>query len=387
MKLLYYASSSYGGLLNYAQDQANALGELGIEVTVLCSPRFVKRPGDRYALLPDLIDNRPRGPRNRLARSLRFAWISLRNAAILCKAIKAGGHDRVLFVCYAEYFAPLWAGKFQKLARNGVRFGAIIQEAVRDFKVGPTWWHNWSVGSAYSFLKYAFVHDDIDLDTATPVPGLETIVVPMAPHPFPDPTETREQTRQRLGIPDSSVVLFAFGHIRDNKNLDYAIHALKAAPGTHLLVAGARNAASQKPESYYMELAESLGVADRCTWLIEYISEQEAANLFTASDLALLTYNSSFRSASGVLNVAARYRKPCIASAGQGSLQKVVKSYGLGVWVEPDDPEAMAQGVKQWMSDPPVPRWEDYNRDNSWQRNARLVAEAFQLFPADPSAK
>jgi glycosyltransferase involved in cell wall biosynthesis len=199
----------------------------------------------------------------------------------------------------------------------------------------------------------------------------------MAPHYFPDPNETKEQTRQRLGIPVDAKVLFAFGHIRDNKNLDYAVRALKEIPGTHLLVAGARNATSQKPESHYKNLAESLGVADRCTWLIDYVSEQDAANLFTASDLILLTYSRTFRSASGVLNVAAWYRKPCIASSGEGSLQKVVKSYALGIWVEPDQPEAVTAGVREWISNPPIPKWEEYNRDNSWERNAQLVARAF----------
>lgn len=381
MKLLYFASSSYGGLLNYAQDQANALAELGVEVTVLCSERFVKRPNDSYTILPNLIDNRPTGARNRVARTLTFVRTLLKNSAILRQTIVAGGYDRVLLVAYAEYLSPLWVGQFRKLAKNGVCFGAIIQEAVRDFQVGPTWWHNWSVGSAYSFLKYAFVHDDITLDTVTLVPGLETIVIPMAAHSFPDPTETSGETRVRLGIPEDAKVLLAFGHIRDNKNLDYAIRALEQIPGTHLLVAGARNSISQKPESYYVGLAESLGVADRCTWLIEYVSEQEVANLFNACDLVLLTYSRAFRSASGVLNVSARYQKPCIASAGQGSLQNVVKTYHLGVWAEPDDVNAVTDGIKEWIANPPEPKWKDYNHDNSWQRSAELVARAFGLHP------
>ena len=37
-KLLYYASASYGGLANYAQNQADEIAKLGISVTVLCSP-------------------------------------------------------------------------------------------------------------------------------------------------------------------------------------------------------------------------------------------------------------------------------------------------------------------------------------------------------------
>jgi glycosyltransferase involved in cell wall biosynthesis len=232
------------------------------------------------------------------------------------------------------------------------------------------------VGSAYSFLRYAFVHDDVILDTGWPMPRLETVVVPYGPHRFPDPTESRAKTRRELGIPMDALVLFSFGHIRDNKNLDYAVRALKEIPEAYLLVAGKRSAASQRPESYYREMAERLGVADRCRWVVAYVSEEEASNFFTASDLVLLTYSSSFRSASGVLHVAARYKKQSIVSAGQGSLQSVVRNYQIGLWVEPDDQNAVVLGIQEWMRNPPSPDWARYERENSWEENARKVVEA-----------
>jgi glycosyltransferase involved in cell wall biosynthesis len=382
MKLLYYAPASYGGLFNYAQEQAHALGELGVEVTVLCSPRFEKRPHDRYALLPKLTDSRIPPGGSKLVRSLRFLRVLLRNKAVLRKEIVSGGYDRVMLVSYAEYFAPFWARQFLRLSRNGVRFGAVVQEPVRHFQVGPDWWHRWSIGSAYSFLSYAFEHDDVALETYRPMPDLKTYLVPMGPHEFPDATAARAETRRKLDIPDTAVVLLSFGHIRDNKNLDLVIRALKEIPEAHLVVAGARSATSQRPASFYMDLAKTLGVSARCTWVVDYVTEEEAANLFTACDLVLLTYNSSFRSASGVLNVAARYRKPCIASAGQGSLQTVVRKHHLGIWAEPDSPDALAQAIREWIARPPEPDWERYERENSWHRNAQVVAEAFGFHPA-----
>lgn len=128
-----------------------------------------------------------------------------------------------------------------------------------------------------------------------------------------------------------------------------------------------------------MDLAKRLGVEGRCTWVVDYVSEEEAANLFTASDAVLLTYDRTFRSASGVLNVAARYRRPVIASSGAGSLRSVVQRYGLGVWVEPDDADALASGFKDWLVSPPSPQWGDYNEDNSWHKNAQVVARAMGL--------
>lgn len=386
-KLLYYAPVTYGGLLIYAQDQADALAGLGIEVDVLCPPGFTKRPGDRYNIKPLLNNPKTGAEGSKLLRIPRFYRQLTGNLRILRREIERGGYGHVFSVSYAEYFAPLWAGAFRRLARKGVTFGSMVQEPVRNFRVGPNWWHRWSVASAYSYLSNVFIHEEMNLDTGRPMPKLKVGVVPMAPHKYPDPTGSREQIRQRLGIPQDAVVLLSFGHIRDNKNLDFAVLALKEIPCAHLLVAGSRSASSQRPESYYRELAEREGVTDRCTWFIDYVSDQDAADYFEGADLAMLTYGKSFHSGSGVLNVAARYRKPCIASAGEGSLKSVVINYNLGMWVEPDNRDAVTEGIREWIAERPQPNWEEYFADNSWQRNAETIARAMGLIsPSSPCA-
>ena len=378
-KLLYYAPASYGGLLNYAQEQADALAGLGIEVTVLCSPNFEKRATDRYRVLPKLVESRVASGGNKILRAIKYVRTLLKNLKTVREEAVRGGYRHVLLASYAEYFSPLWAGSYRRLAAEGITFGAVVQEPVRNFQVGPKWWHQWSVGAAYSFLKFAFVHDEVVLDTGWTMPQMETVVVPYGPHRFPDATKSREDTRRSLGIPEKALVLFSFGHIRDNKNLDYAVRAIAEIPEAYLLVAGKRSASSQRPESFYQELAEKLGVAERCKWVLEYVSEEDAANFFTASDLVLLNYSSCFRSASGVLHVAARYRKQSIVSAGQGSLQSVVRNYQIGVWVEPDEPSAVAAGIREWLKNPPVPDWGKYDIENSWEENARIVLENLEI--------
>lgn len=375
-KLLYFAPAGYGGLENYAQEQANAIAEHGIDVTLLCPPEFHKRPGDRYNLLPNLIaDPSERRPRNKLWRAVRLLTKTVGNHRRLGSVIRKYGFKHVMFASYAEYFAPFWSGGLRRLAKDGVVFGAVVQEPVRDFVVGPLWWHRRSVGDAYSFLREAYVHDPIELDTVKPMPRLRTTVIPYGSHYFPDAVAPREATREKLGIPQDAKVLLAFGHIRDGKRLEYVIDAISKYLNCYLIVAGARQSASQKPESWYQELAASLGVADRCRWLISYASEEEAANLFQASDLAVLTYSSQFRSASGVLNLATRFEKPCIASSGAGALRTAVQKYGIGVWVEPDSSSAVSDGIGRWLASPPVPDWTRYSSENSWPKNAEIVIE------------
>jgi glycosyltransferase involved in cell wall biosynthesis len=101
----------------------------------------------------------------------------------------------------------------------------------------------------------------------------------------------------------------------------------------------------------------------------------------------VLTYSKAFRSASGVLNAAAHYRKPCLASAGESVLQAVVKQYDLGVWVAPDSTEAIVNGLQEWLVHPPQAQWDQYYEDNSWTQSATIVMNTLNLNQPAPTSK
>ncbi len=260
--------------------------------------------------------------------------------------------------------------------------GAVVHDPVRDFIVGPLWWHRRSVADAYSFLREAFVHESIVLDTVRPVPHLRTTVIPHGPFHFPDAALSREAARRHWGVPEKAELWLSFGHIRDGKNLDLVLQVLAETPEAYLLVAGKEQSSGQRNAAFYQDLARRLGVASRCIWLNRFIEPAEVGSLFTASDLVLLTYSRDFRSASGVLNAAVHFRCPCLASSGQGNLRSVMEKYRLGIWVEPDSAPAIGDGIRQWRTLRHVPAWEDYLHDNSWQENARRVAERMFDLPS-----
>lgn len=371
-RLLYFSPSTVGGLADYAHEQANALVEAGVSVVMLVTEQHPQRANRRYQTRPILIDA-PWGQRSKLAR--RISWVKrlLGNYRTLGREISKENFKTVLMGSYAEYLAPLWAGQFRSLAGVNVKFGAMVHDPVREYVVGPNWWHRRSIAAAYSFLREAFVHEEIQLDTARPVPGLRTTVIPHGPFRFPDPAESREQARKKLTIPDDAFLLLSFGHIRDGKNLDLTIRALADFPQAYLVVAGKEQSSGMKPVTYYQELARTIGVSERCRWLHGHVPENEIGNLFIAADLVLLTYSKDFRSASGVLNTAVRYRQPCIASSGGGNLQSVIERYDLGHFIAPDSLDALKAGIAKALREKINPRWDAYEVENSWQRNAELV--------------
>jgi glycosyltransferase involved in cell wall biosynthesis len=374
--LLYFSPALPGGIADYAREQANAIARSGVLVNFLSSRDFKVQATDRFHAAPRLPQKSP-PTRNGSRIRARLATVRhiLGNFRELSNFLAESEASHVLFASYVEYLAPLWAGRLRRWARRGVVFAAVVHDPVRDTVIGPLWFHRWSVSEGYSFLREAFVHEEIQLDTVRPMPRLRTTVIPHGPYHFPGPKESRTSDRKNLRLPDDAYAVLSFGHIRNGKNLDLAIRAMAQFPSVHLIVAGKEQSAGERPIGYYQELAGTLGVQDRCRWIHKHIPSEEVGSLFNASDLVLLTYSRDFRSASGVLNAAVSCRKKCLASAGGGNLRSVVERYKLGWFVEPDSGPALESGLKAALQDQIHPQWETYEAENSWERNARIVKE------------
>ncbi|MEH1819255.1 MAG: glycosyltransferase family 4 protein [Nostoc sp.] len=380
MKLLYYSPASYGGIADYAHEQANALVDLGVDVILLTTPKYQTDRGEKYKVVPLLQEMALTQPLpHKLLKPIYSSTVILNNFTQLANFIEENNFKYVVLGSYVEYLAPLWSGRLRQLVKKGVVFAAIVHDPVRDFVVGPHWWHRCSIACGYSFLSQAFVHESIKLDTVRPMPKLQTTVIPQGIYHFADANKSRQQMRVSLDLPLDAKVMLAFGHIRDNKNLDLVIRAMVNFPDLYLVVAGKEQSSAQRPVYFYQELAKKLAVAERCRWEIRFIADTEIGNFFIATDITVLTYSSIFHSASAVLNTATNYRQTCLASSGEGSLRSVIQKYDLGVWVEPDDVDAIVKGIKKILENPPNPQWERYLQENSWYLNANMVLKSFKI--------
>jgi glycosyltransferase involved in cell wall biosynthesis len=377
--LLVFCTVDHGGLADYAHAQAEALAARGHAVLLLSPAGFPRKASIyQHQTLPSVS-----------LRASRFRWLNrlatalsiLSQQSALLRTIRRHGVRCVLFTTYSEYLAPLWAWRLRHWARQGVRFAAVVHDPVRDFVVGPPWWHRLSIAQGYSFLAVAFVHAPINLQTDSRWPAPRTVLIPHGPYRYPVPHSSPHKLRAHLAIPPQATLLLSFGHIRDSKNLQLVMRAMARVPRVWLLVAGPEANAGQRPSGHYQELAAHLGVAERCRWQIGYQSPQQVADLFAVADGVLLSYAASFRSASGVMHLAAHYRKPVLASAGTSALLDAVTSYQLGVVVPPDDLAALESGLRCFLREPLEPNWQAYEEDNNWNRNAQLVAQALGLEP------
>lgn len=377
-RLLVFCSEASGGLADYAHAQCEALAQQSLHVTLLAPADFIHH-SSLYTLRADLAPTTPPTSWPVLLRRFYFPFRLLANSRASQRFIKRFNYQFVLWNSFTEYLAPLWAWRFRRLRRLGVCFAAVVHDPVRSFRVGPLWWHRLSIAEGYSFLSHAFVHAPIVLETFRYNPSLRTTQIPHGPFLFPVDATSGEEMRASLGISEDSPLLLAFGRLRTDKNLDLVLHAVAQHPTAHLLVAGPEATPGQLQSSDYRSIALRLGISQRCHWLIHFHSDADISAVFTAADAVVLAYSASFRSASGVLNVAANYKLPLLVSAGDGALLTAVRRYSLGVVVTPDESDALATGLEQLLENPAPTNWTAYLEENSWEINANRVIEAMGL--------
>jgi glycosyltransferase involved in cell wall biosynthesis len=392
-RILLHCLHGHGGLAEHAHYQARAFSRRGDDILVLCPDDYLQGRPVEYRVARTYrslrATNKPTGRLGRLFSAVR------KGGDYLCAQWKLAWHiirfrpDFVLLDSYMEYLSPLWVWPHLLIAKLGfTRYAANLHDPVRDFVVGPAWWHKLSVALAYAPLKVAVVHQSLSDSSVVPT-HVRVVEAPVGVYDLTETAVDPEKVRSGWGTPLGAPVFLSFGFIRDNKNIDLLIRALHEVPESYLVVVGSAQSSTNKPLSYYRNLAARLGVSDRVTFREEFVPDESLAGYFAASDFVVMTYNSKFRSQSGVLNIAARARRPVLASGGESPLKSCVQKFALGEFVEPDSLSALSEGMKKLCRNlrgeetARHPDWHGYSAYASWDSNVKIISGAFHAAPVD----
>ena len=361
--ILYFLPVTKGGLTRYAEEQTKVLSERSEIHLAGYEGHITPVPGVAFYPL--------RTPQKSSVRSIQaLGWMLsvIVNAWQLRQLIKQIGPDYVLIGAFAEYFSPLWVWMLKKTSLE-TPFGCILHDPVRDHVVGPNWWHAWSVRLAFGLMRDVFVHQNDDNSHSI---GASVVRIPHGIYNYPEEVGAN---RQDLEIPEDAFVILCFGHIRDGKNLNLLIEAIALIPDLHLLVVGKEQSSQDKKLSFYREMADRLEVVGRCHFVNRFVHDEEVSGFFRLADCLALTYSADFHSASGVLNSNVQFGLPVVASGGEGPLSDAIERYNLGVFVQPDNLEALVEGITLVRNTPPQADWGRYRQDHSWYANASIVLE------------
>ncbi|MEI8031763.1 MAG: glycosyltransferase [Chlorobiaceae bacterium] len=159
-------------------------------------------------------------------------------------------------------------------------------------------------------------------------------------------TPSRAEARRALGLDEAAPVLLFYGYVRRYKGLELLLRAmaelLRREPSLKLLVAGEFH----EDIGRYRRLIMKLDLAGSVELRPGYVSAEESARLFAATDAVVLPYRRATQS--GVAELAYACGVPVIVTP-VGSLADAVQ-HGVTGWVAPvASPEGISAAVEEFL--------------------------------------
>ena len=153
------------------------------------------------------------------------------------------------------------------------------------------------------------------------------------------------EARKRIGLGDyNGCVFLFFGTIRRDKGLDNLLKAfmMLQQEECRLVIAG-------MPLDWTMsEETKRILSCSRITARLDYVPEAEIDAFFFASDALVLPYCGFYAGSSGPLYEAGARGLPVIVS-DVSEMGAITRERDLGIVIPPDDPEALADAMKQFI--------------------------------------
>lgn len=187
--------------------------------------------------------------------------------------------------------------------------------------------------------------------------------------------ESINKLKQKFGYNSSHKILLFFGYVRKYKGLDLLIEAmpkiLEFDKSIRLLVVGE----FYDDPSTYQKLIDKFGLNDYIKIQNEFIPNEEISLYSKISDLFILPYKSATQSA--ILTVAYSAGKPVVATR-VGGLEEFVDDEKTGIIVEPNSPEAIANGVVKYFGLSAKVNFEENIRNKISQNQFNELPELFE---------
>lgn len=374
--VLIHCPGSHGAIADQVHRQATALHELGVKVIVLCSPNYLRTRPAEYPVLTCMAEGATQEG-GLLTRKTAKAKQTIRNQWIFAWQVYKQKPKIVLTGSHTDTQAALWVWPHLLLSRFfNVFYATNLHFSARDHTLGPKWWTNLCARISFTPFRLAVAHKR--LSSANQIPRyIHPVEVPLGPESTEPVRENPKKIRAGWNVPRGKKVFLSFGTIRNHKNIDLAIRALTDNPDVHLVVIGRVSSHKDRPLKYYQMLADDLGLSKRVYISDEFVGDEKRLSYFQAADFILLTYAGSFHSQTATLTTAVNARRRVLASSGASPMEDLVRHFGLGVYVEADSSDAVADGMTTLLHGKlPEPDWEGYEAHATWENNVIRLLQA-----------
>ena len=375
--ILIQCPGSHGVIPDHVHEQASALQNLGLKILVLCCPAFLRSRNATYPTIPCMSEGATTNRTNAFARKIGKALQTVRNQLVFALEVYKNRPALVLSASHVDSQSPLWVWPhlLMILFRKTI-YAMNLHFSNRDHHLGPKWWQKLGESLSYKPFRIAVAHKR--LPSNNPLPKyIRTVEVPIGPEKTAQIRENPKKIRQKWKVARGKKIFLAFGHIRNHKNLDLVIRALLENPQAALVILGRVSNHRDRPLKYYQMLADDLGLSKRVYISDEFVPDEKRQSYFEAADFIVSTYSGGFHSQTATLATAANARRYVLASSGDSPMHDLVQHFGLGVFVEPDSSEAVADGMATLLhGDLPEANWEGFEAHATWETNVTRLLEA-----------
>ena len=377
LDILIHCPGSHGVVADQTHKQAIALHDLGIKVLLLCGPGFLRSRNAPYPVDVCMKEGASSGGAGLASRNWGKAIQTVQNQLRLAWEIYRLKPAIVLNASHVEAHSPLWILP-HILLRNSQStvYATNLHFSNPNKRTSPPWWLR--LGNKLSFKPISIFIAHKRLANPKIIPKhVRMVEVPIGPDTMTQVFEDPKTIRKKWNVPRGKKVFLSFGAVRNHKNLDLAIRALLENPNAFLVMLGGVSNHKDRPIKYYQTLANDLGLEDRVYISDEFISDEKRNSYYQSADFILLTYTASYHSQTASLIHAAQSRRRVLASSGDSPMQDMVEHFGLGVYLEPDSSEAIANGMATLLhSDLPEPNWEGFEEHATWETNVLRLLES-----------
>ncbi|MGH9601250.1 MAG: glycosyltransferase [Terriglobales bacterium] len=173
---------------------------------------------------------------------------------------------------------------------------------------------------------------------------------------YPQPKESKQELRRKLGIPQDKPAMLFFGGIRPYKNIDAALSAMAddRCKDTVLVVAGRERGYDDLVPGERLgrtrRIAGQLGITNRVILIERPSDHQQTGELLAATDILLLPYRKSY--GSGLLLLGMTFGKHIVATR-TGGIEEYVTKYPRCTLLEGDGPADVAAGIARALLEIP----------------------------------
>lgn len=253
----------------------------------------------------------------------------------LIKRLKSSNTKLVIIPAWTFFVAPCLGYITKQCQKHGIDVITIVHNAF-DHEAGGI--KNALMRYQLKQCKKFLVHNQsLANDIKHELPAAEIII---SPHPifdqYPNPTQQLEKR--------APLELLFFGIIRDYKGLDILLDAAAELDGIDfkLTIVGECWGSWDK----YQKQIDDLQLTDKVETVIQYASDEEAANYFTRADVVVLPYRSM--TGTGVIPLAYHFETPVICS-DLPAFHEVVKDQETGVIAKGQSSKNIADAIKQFQ--------------------------------------